>query len=202
MNPISHIVVRDAGAIRSICARSGSGTYLAAGRYDCEGEFSRDGSSYVRLRSAGGDLYLVSERHLLRTPSSVRRVYRGRARQQPGTVVATDNETRAITPEKRREVRQKLWASQPLKQHHLGTYVQFGSMDEWRVEHSIERVDGQWVIHVDGPDDEQSVAAQDIRELINGAEDLGYDTDDLVTDLRETREPQLAALAEEIEAES
>jgi hypothetical protein len=199
MNPISHVIVRDAGAIRSICAHSGFGTYLSAGRYECEGDLSRDGSIYVRLRSSAGDLYLVAERHLLRTPGSVRRVYRGRAKPQFGTDTAADNEIRAMTPEKRREVRQKLWASQPLKQHHLGTYVQFGSMDEWRVEHSIERVDGRWVIRIVGPGGQESVVAQDIQELVEGAGDLGYDADDLVNDLRETGEPQLAALAEEIE---
>jgi hypothetical protein len=64
---IAAVLVRKAGAIRAIrLGPRGSRweTHLDAGRHQCEGQVSRGGSRYVRLRSEGGNLYLVSERHL------------------------------------------------------------------------------------------------------------------------------------------
>jgi hypothetical protein len=202
MNNISHVIVRENGALRATYVAGRIETYLAIGRYDCEGCVERGGSSHVRLRSGEGDLYLISERQLLRTSGQVRRVYRGCTKVANSQELTAGAETHEITRQRRSEVRQQQWASQPFKRRHLGTYLQFGSQDEWGVEHYIERADGQWTVTVESPNDyEESVSSEDLTELIEGVADLGYDVEDFISDLRKTREPQLAALAEEIERE-
>ena len=180
--PISQVVVRDAGAIRAIAVASSCETHLVAGRYSCEGDVVRTGSRYVRLRSAAGNLYLVAERHLLGTPGSARRVYRGAPTPKEHATAVAAPEVHEMTPEQRREVRLQLWASQPLKRHRLGTYTECGSMDAWDVDYSIERKDGEWIVTKDGPEGEEesvSAAVGDEGKLAEEVWELGYDPADL-----------------------
>lgn len=201
---VSEILVKDDGVIACHVILSDGrsySAYLSAGRYGFEGYLEHDGQRFLRLRDADAGLKILDERELVRRGKGrVRRIYRKRApkvARLAGTVPVTP-----ITMADRAKVRQQLRRAIPesVPRQFLGSREEYGSVDSWTVDYSIERHNGKWIIHSEDPGGERDAGAfANVAELVEDAWDRGYDPENLMSDLRRSQHPHLITLAHEVE---
>jgi hypothetical protein len=88
-------------------------------------------------------------------------------------------------------------ASERLPGTYLGSREQFGSVDSWTIEYSIEQCGDEWIVYFKIGTEENSTGSLTPAQLAVTVEEAGIDTEAFVDDLRKAG---LAALADEIEA--
>ena len=207
---VSHIWVREGSNItcQAIMSDGSSHTsYLPAGRHDLEGYIDQEGRRFLRLRDRYGRLKVVNERELRQQGKGfVRRSYR--QPDQPGAPSqgwTHDTDTPDVSPitsADRSRAKKLMRSSIPdfIPARHLGRYIEYGSVDSWSVDYSIERRAGEWIIHCEDPGGERDASSfADVTMLVEDASDRGYRPEDLLDDLRRSGRRHLITLAHEVE---